>query len=522
MSKLQQEVIADLQKNPDFVILNNIFAAPKFIKKVGKQGKERVVNDIYTPKIFFEIISQLTPQHLECVGDYVSIEFNVGEFLKLIDPMNSNNDYNYIINCLDDLQTTTIRFDNQEIRAGFSVLPYYKYEKRTGITKLDIRKELAEVVLVVKQSENFSFLKKYIFRLNNAHAIKLFPYFMSWRNKGRFQITLEAFKSKFGYNTDGYKKFINLKLKVLEPALAEINEKTNYEITYKVSGENLTGARRRVSGLQFSITEKPKQKQVSQKAKASEIEYAEYEVLETKPINRTPRVPHESKPTPSKAVIVQPNIGNSPTLSLKNDYFADILRVFHFFEPDSTPENINGFLSAFADQKAVLEACLYAEQEQLKRNSIRNFRGYLVMGIPKGLGCGILEQRAKDQAKAQQVEQKKTAQVDKAIELENLLKEAEILRGGYRIEIDMLLKNTLTKDKENVAAILRAKSSTYSTRTLAEFTSIMFIAAYLETFIATYPEYFADVQRTYQEKFDGLTVKIKKLDPTKAKNLFHY
>ena len=520
MSKLQQEVIADLQKNPDFVILNNIFAAPKFIKKVGKQGKERVVNDIYTPKIFFEIISQLTPQHLECVGDYVSIEFNVGEFLKLIDPMNSNNDYNYIINCLDDLQTTTIRFDNQEIRAGFSVLPYYKYEKRTGITKLDIRKELAEVVLVVKQSENFSFLKKYIFRLNNAHAIKLFPYFMSWRNKGRFQMTLEAFKSKFGYNTEGYIKFNNFRLKVLDPALAEINEKTNYEITYKVSGENLTGARRRVSGLQFFITEKPKQKQVSQKA--SEIEYAEYEVLETKPINRIARVHQEPKPTPLKAVIVQPNIGNSPTLSLKNDYFADILRVFHLFEPDSTPENIGVFLTYFDNQKAILEACLYAEQEKFKGRAINNFRGYLVAGIPKGLGSGILEQRAKDQAKAQQVEQKKTTQADNATDLENLLKEADILRGGYRTEMDRLLQNTTTDDKENVAAILRTKSSTYSTRTLAEFTSIMFIAAYLETFIATYPEYFADVQRTYQEKFDGLTAKIKKLDPAKAKNLFHY
>ena len=73
-----------------------------------------------------------------------------------------------------------------------------------------------------------------------------------------------------------------------------------------------------------------------------------------------------------------------------------------------------------------------------------------------------------------------------------------------------------------MAAILRTKSSTYSTRTLAEFTSIMFIATYLETFIATYPEYFADVQRTYQQKFDVLTAKIKKLDPTQTKNVFHY
>ena len=112
-------------------------------------------------------------------------------------------------------------------------------------------------------------------------------------------------------------------------------------------------------------------------------------------------------------------------------YLADILRVFQVFEPDSSLENVNGFLSAFDNPKAVLEACLYAEQEQLRGHSIKNFRGYLVAGIPKGLGQGILEQQAQAKAKAQQVEQKKTAQVDKTTELNNLLKDAEILRGYY-------------------------------------------------------------------------------------------
>ena len=494
--KLQSETITELQNSPDFVILNNVFAIPKFIKKIGKQGKERVVNDIYTPKIFFEIVSQLTPQHLECVGDYVTIDFSIGDFLKAIGSMNSNNDYTYIINCLEDMQKTSIRFENQEIKAGFSVLPYYKYEKRTGMTKLDIRKEVAEAILGVKQSENFSFLKKYLFQLNNAQAIKFFPFFISWRNKGMVQMNLELFREKFGYNTVGYKKFINIKTYVLDPAIAEINEKTNLHVSYKLLGENLTGKRQRVTGIQFFIKEKARQKQLPQQIEAG---YTPVEVVET-----TRQAP---KPTISQA---------------ENPYLVDILHVFHFFEPDSTPESINGFLMAFDDQKAILEACLYAEQEQLKGHPIKNFRGYLVAGIPKDLGHGILEQRAKDQAKAQQVEQKKTAQVDKAIELENLLKEAEILRGGYRVAINAIIKQTTDDDKENVADILRARSSIFASKTLADFRDIKYISTYITTFIATYPRKFADVQRTYQEKFDGLTAKIKKLDPEKAKNLFHY
>jgi CRISPR-associated protein Cas8b1/Cst1 subtype I-B len=505
MSKSQQEVIADLQNNPDFVILNNIFSTPKFIKKVGKQGKERVVNDIYTPKIFFEIVSQLTPEHLERPGDYVTIDFSIGDFLKSIGSMNSNNDYNYIINCLEDMQKVSIRFENQEIRAGFSVLPYYKYEKRTGMTKLDIRKELAEVVLAVKQSENFSFLKKYLFKLNNAQAIKLFPYFMSWRKKGMVQMSLDLFRDKFGYNTEGYKKFSNLKTYILDPAIAEINDKTSLHVSYKLLGENLTGKRQRVTGLQFFIKEKAKQQQLPQAAAA---EYTPVEVVQTTVVTPKPTTVKVPKPIASQA---------------ENPYLADILRVFHIFEPDSTPENINGFLSAFHDPKAVVEACLYAEQEQLKGHSIKNFRGYLVAGIPKGLGQGILEQQDKANKQAQQVAQKKQTEADKAAELQKLLEEAQILRGGYKTDINAIMRKTATDDdKENVADIMRAKNPAFVGKTLEEFRDTKYISTYITTFIDTYPERFAEVQNKYQKAFDTLTAKIKKLDPTQAKKLFHY
>ena len=165
---------------------------------------------------------------------------------------------------------------------------------------------------------------------------------------------------------------------------------------------------------------------------------------------------------------------------------------------------------------------MYAEQEQLKGHAIKNFRGYLIAGIPKGLGLGILEQRAKEQAKTQQVAQKKTRQADKAAELEKLLKEADILRGGYKKDINGVIKQTTDADKENVANILRAKSSIYAGKTLADFKGKMFISTYVTTFIATYPKSFVNIQHAYQDKFDRLTAKIKKLDPIHNTDLFYY
>ena len=265
LQKLQVEVIDDLQNNPDYVILNNLFAIPNFVG-IDKKGKER--NEVYTPKIFFEIVSQLTPKHLDCVGEYVSIQFSIGDFLESIASTHSNNDYNHVINCIKKMQKISIEFENEKVISGFSVIPQYKYEKGDKTMTLDIRKELAQAILSVKTSENFSFLKKYLFRLNNAQAIKFFPFFISWRNKGMVQMNLELFKEKFDCNTEGYKKFNNLKLRVIEPAIKEINEKTDLVISYKPLGKNLEGARQRVTGLQFFIKEKAKQKQLPEQTTA--------------------------------------------------------------------------------------------------------------------------------------------------------------------------------------------------------------------------------------------------------------
>jgi hypothetical protein len=504
MQKSQLGVINDLQNNPDYVILNNPLSALKFIRKLSF-GKEKSLTEIYTPKLFYEIISHLKPEDLIDITNKQNIEVNIiiKDFLDSIDTGNSKNLYKHVIDCVDNLQSTQVKWTENACEKAAAIVAYYNHDPKSGQIQVQIHSELARKVLELTYNQHFSFLKKYLFKLNSAQAIKLFPYFISWRNKGMVEMTLEVFRGKFDCDTEGYKKFSNLKTFILDPAIAEINEKTNLQVSYKLLGENLTGKRQRVIGLQFFIKEKAKQQKLPQAA----AEYTPVEVIETTPIKPKSTIVKAPKP-----------IASQP----ENPYLADILRVFHVFEPDSTPENINVFLTYFDDPKAILEACLYAEQEQSKGRVINNFRGYLVAGIPKGLGSGILEQRTKDQAKAQQVEQKKTAQVDKAVELENLLKDAKILRGGYKTEIDALISQTTLADKENVARIMRSKNVHFRDKKLEDFSDIKYISTYINTFIETYSEHFAEVQDKYQKVFDGLTANIKQLDPTKAKNLFHY
>jgi hypothetical protein len=82
------------------------------------------------------------------------------------------------------------------------------------------------------------------------------------------------------------------------------------------------------------------------------------------------------------------------------DYEGDIIRIFHIFEPMADDAEIKAFIknmSGLGDIKAILEACLFAEAEQDRLQklgkSILNFRGYLIAGLPKGMGKGLLKQK---------------------------------------------------------------------------------------------------------------------------------
>lgn len=492
--KTQAEIIQELQNDQDYIILNNPLAIPKFVRAVGK--KETIVSEVYISKIFFEIVSQLTPQHLSsCVGDYVSINFEIGCFLNSIEAGNSNNDYNHVLYCIEQMQKIIVKFEDVKMRVSFSVIPYFKYEKGNGTILIDVRKEFAETILNVKQNENFSFLKKHLFRLQNAQAIKLFPYFVSWKNRGMVEINIENFKKKFGYDGTGYSRFKNLKVYVIEPAITEINEKTDLTITYKLLGDNLTGERPRVKGLQFFIAEKKPQKEAKSERKE-------------KPLLEVEIVPVQE--------IIEPKV------QIKNEYLDDIFRVFLIFEPNMTIENVTGFLSAFDNQRAVLEACLYAESEKKRGVAISNFRGFLVSGIPKKMGAGMLEVRAVEQEKQKKIEEKKQAEKDKLLQFQIFLNVAETIQKEYKSAINEIMRETATeKEKEIVADILRKQTPIYAKRTLDDFRKSMFVGAFMNKFIEIYPQRFEDIKKQYTAKYEKIMIEIKKFDNTKYRELFY-
>ena len=256
-------IIAEMQANTDVIILDNPLSSPKFVKQLSKADYNKfkpAQTDTYILKIFTELLSRFNEEILQGTTELsqIKVELNIKDFLTQIG-VEHNKGYKYVIKAAYNLQDIKLQWKEKDGKEIISVIvAVTQHEPKTGKLSLFIPQQLAKRVLDVGMKENFSFLKQNLFKLENNQAIKLYQFFKSWQNKGRYDTDLPRFKEKFGYNTSGYNKFSNLESRVLKPATKEINDKSDIIVSYQVTGDNLESAKPRVRGLIFFIREKGK------------------------------------------------------------------------------------------------------------------------------------------------------------------------------------------------------------------------------------------------------------------------
>ena len=203
-----------------------------------------------------------------------------------------------------------------------------------------------------------------------------------------------------------------------------------------------------------------------------------------------------------------------------------MLRVFQTFEKNAREAEIRIFLKglgSLGNPQAILEAVLFAEEEQDKRRKqgkplIENFRGFIISGIPRGMGKGILEQKK---------ENNKRAEIQKAreIQAQQLAQwkiEADALIEKYRTAVNEIIRTTATDaEKENVADILRGQSSIFYGKTMDDFRSKMFIHSFISKFTVVYADRFVPTQAQFEPIFEAIANKIRTIEPSFKKKLVY-
>ena len=193
--KTNSEYIEDLQNNSDVVILNNPIATPTFIRQLSK-SKKAEINEVYTPKLFYEIASRLKPSDLENLSrnSNIVLTLEIKDFLKSIQTTNTSG-YSYLIDSIKMLQTTLVEWVEGRETIIVPIISQSVHKHDSGKIDLYISHDLAKQILQVKETENFSFFKKNVFALQTTRSIKLFPFFSSWKNYGRpSDVDLKSYK----------------------------------------------------------------------------------------------------------------------------------------------------------------------------------------------------------------------------------------------------------------------------------------------------------------------------------------
>ena len=132
----------------------------------------------------------------------------------------------------------------------FNIISYAAYRKQQGIINIEINSRAKPYLLQLKTLFS-SFELGHALNLESKYSIRLYQIAKSNLYKGEVIFDLQEFKNILALNKKSYDRYNNITLKVLNPAMEEITNKTDISVTYKTI---LSG--RKAIGIKFNISRK--------------------------------------------------------------------------------------------------------------------------------------------------------------------------------------------------------------------------------------------------------------------------
>ena len=118
------------------------------------------------------------------------------------------------------------------------------------------------VPLITRLEKHFtSYELKQVSQLSSRYAVRLYELLIAWRSTGKTPLfNLEHFRNQLGIADDEYKRMELFKRRVLDVAVAQINEFTDVTVEYEQHKKG-----RSIAGFSFSFKQKQKPKKLDTK-----------------------------------------------------------------------------------------------------------------------------------------------------------------------------------------------------------------------------------------------------------------
>ena len=183
------------------------------------------------------------------------IPITAEEYIRIYD-VKPNNAYAEMENAANRLMNRqlTIRYGKRSRSYTiYNLLVESKYREREGVVVITLNPRLASQLIGLR--EKFTqFMLESVRHFKLFSSARIYEMMKSVENQGVFELSLEQLKARVLADSKKYQRFADLKKRVLEPALAEINTLSDIKVTYEPVKQS-----RRIVGLRFTIR-KNKQK----------------------------------------------------------------------------------------------------------------------------------------------------------------------------------------------------------------------------------------------------------------------
>lgn len=396
------------------------------IRKGNQLIEARYNLNLNQQRLLMELLPQISPYD----EDFRDYRINISAFAKRWEMELNKEVYKRVQEMLESLVIEPLKFMSGDDVFSTAWLSSVKYRTGRGYADVSFHPDLKPVLLMLK-TKYTEYELQAIEKFKGKYSSRFYEWLISFKYKGsggKFYriLTVSEIREKLGFKKDEYKYFKDLKVRIIEPAIKEINDHSDLkilDIEYIKNGRSFD---------EIKITAEPKtQKQLA--------------------ISEKPEPKPQKEPTPKLTAPTKPE-----------EQKTDLPIIDRLITAGISINTAKKWLEKFGD-KRIKQNLAYSLAKQKEGKVKANFVGYLAKAIGEDWGSDWEDTTTKaveTQRKAEAAAYKKQREEDEKAKREREEKERIFALFEAQIESvqDVILDAVEDKVESTVNAPLFIKA----------------------------------------------------------------
>ena len=152
-------------------------------------------------------------------------DFTVADFVREFPEIRQDNAYKQIQGAIKRIYERSVKTEDKDRVTEFRWVSSRTYFKKEGRFRIAMTDEVMPYLTQLK-GQFTQYQLKHIAYFNSAHSIRIYELITQYRKVGEREITVEKLKEWLQVE-ESYSRWNNFKARVLDPAISEINEKSD-------------------------------------------------------------------------------------------------------------------------------------------------------------------------------------------------------------------------------------------------------------------------------------------------------